>query len=259
MAARLRVLVCDHEPQSVRALRVVLRLAGFDVDATSTAEQALKAAELRTPDAAIIELALPDGDGVELCRRLRAWSAMPLIVLSVLRDEDHKVRALEAGADDYVTKPFAAGELVARLRAILRRVEGHRDPPVVELDGLEINLAACVVRRRGQDVHLTPIEFRLLAALVRNRGRMLTYQTLLQQVWGRAYVEDKQTLRAHIANLRHKIEHAEGERLIRTHHGVGYRFDGSLRVTTEEDRPSLMLIPDGANERVDRLPPPSAA
>jgi len=135
MSARPAVSVCDHESQSVRALRVVLRQAGFDVDATSTAEEALKHAALRAPDAAIIELALPDGGGVELCRRLREWSAMPVIVLSIFHDEELIVHALETGADDCVTKPFGPRELVARLRATLRRAEGHRDPPVVESTG----------------------------------------------------------------------------------------------------------------------------
>src|SRR5262249_16324461 len=154
-------------------------------------------------------------------------------VLSVLHDEELIVHALETGADDYVTKPFGPRELVARLRATLRRAEGHRDPAVAEFDGLEIDLAAGIVRRRDQGVHLTPIEFRLLCVFVRNPGRMLTHQTLLQQVWGRAYVEDRQTLRAHIANLRQKIEPGDGDRLIRTYHGVGYRFGDSPRPRPE--------------------------
>jgi two-component system, OmpR family, KDP operon response regulator KdpE len=257
MSARPVVLLCDEESQTVRALRLVLGHAGFDVEATSTAEQALKYAALHTPDAAVIELALPDADGVELCRRLRDWSAMPLIVLSGLGDEEQKVRAFEAGADDYVTKPFGPRELVARLRAILRRAEGHRDPPVVEFDGLEIDLAAGLVRREGRDVHLTPIEFKLLRILVRNRGRTLTYQTLLQQIWGRAYVEDRQTLRAHIANLRHKIDPGEGEQPIRTYHGVGYRFADSARARGEAP-PSPMVRPVGPDER-GFLPPRAAA
>jgi two-component system KDP operon response regulator KdpE len=221
--------VCDGESQSVRALRMVLCGAGFDVDATSSAEQGLTRAAQRVPDAAIIELLLPDGSGVDLCRRLREWSAMPLIVLSPLGDESEKVHALQAGADDFVTKPFAPRELVARLEAKLRRAGCGTDQPHLEFDGLEIDLAARLVRRGGDEVHLTPIEFKLLRVLVHNRGRLLTHQALLQHVWGPAYVDDRPTLRSHIAKLRHKIESREGLSVIRTDHGVGYRFVGSMR------------------------------
>ena len=155
----MRVLVCDDEPQSARALTVVLRGAGFDVELTRRAEAALDRAAVRPPDAAIVELRLPDGDGADLCRRLREWSSMALIVVSAVDDEHEKVRALEAGADDYVTKPFAARELVARLAAILRRAQrGENDTPSIDVDGLQIDLAARVVRRDGEEVHLTPIE-----------------------------------------------------------------------------------------------------
>jgi two-component system KDP operon response regulator KdpE len=218
-------LVCDHDSQSVRALRLVLRAAAFDVDEATTVEHALDLAALRTPDAVITELVLPDGHGVELCRRLREWSGMPLIVLSAVGDDEQKVRALEAGADDYVMKPFAPRELVARLRATLRRSAPHGDDqPCLELDDLEIDLGARLVRLRGQVVHLTATEFRLLCVLVHNRGRLLTHRVLLEQVWGRAYMEDRQVLRAHMANLRHKIEAGDGEPRIRTAHGVGYCF-----------------------------------
>jgi two-component system KDP operon response regulator KdpE len=167
---------------------------------------------------------LPDGDGVEVCRRRREWSAMPVILLSAVRDEVEQVRAFEAGADDYVTKPFRPRELVARLLAHLRRAEPGDEQPPVELDGLQIDLAARVVRRDGDDVHLTPIEFSLLGVLTQNRGRLLTHNALLQQVWGPAYVDARQTLRAHIANLRRKVEPTDGGRLIQTDHGVGYRL-----------------------------------
>ena len=179
----------------------------------------------RPPDAAIVEFALPDGDGAEVCRRLREWSSMVLIVVSAVDDEDEKVRALEAGADDYVTKPFAARELVARLAAILRRARrGENDTPSIHVDGLEIDLAARVVRRDGEEVHLTPIEFGLLRRLLAGRGRVLTNGTLLRDVWGPAYVEDTAVLRTHIANLGRKIERGGGEGLIRTQYRVGYRF-----------------------------------
>jgi two-component system KDP operon response regulator KdpE len=221
------VLVCDDEPHIVRALKIVMREAGFEALPAETAAEALQVATLQRPDAAIIDLLLPDGDGVEVCRALREWSDMPILVLSAVGDEDHKVRALEAGADDYVTKPFSPRELVARLRAVLRRAAPAPDEPVIEADGLQVDLASRVVRRSGQEVHLTPIEFDLLRVLVRNRGRLLTHRALLQEVWGQAYVGDVPTLRTSIARLRRKIE-PEGERgprYIRTDPGVGYRFD----------------------------------
>ena len=220
---RRRILLCGAESQSLHALRVVLHGAGFEVDATRTAAEALDRGALCLPTAAIIELVLPDGDGVEICRRLREWSAIPVILLSAMCDEEEQVRAFEAGADDYVTKPFRPRELVARLLANLRRAEPGRQEPCVELEGLEIDLAARVVRRDGNEVHLTPIEFKLLGVLIQNRGRLLTHNALLQQVWGAAYVDARQTLRAHIANLRRKIE-PDGQRLIHTDHGVGYRL-----------------------------------
>jgi two-component system KDP operon response regulator KdpE len=222
--ARTRALVCDSESQTLRGLQVVLRGAGFEVDATTTGKEALDRAALRTPDAALIELLLPDGDGVDVCRRLREWSAMPLIVLSAVGDEEQKVRALEAGADDYLTKPFGPRELIARLHAIMRRAGHSDDQPAFHLGGLEINLASRVVRRDGEEVRLTPIEFRLLRVLVRHPGQLLTHTALLREVWGAAYDEDRQTLRAHIANLRRKLEPAGGPPLIRTDHGVGYRL-----------------------------------
>jgi two-component system KDP operon response regulator KdpE len=221
-----RVLVCDDELQILRALKVILRDAGFEVEATATAGEALDAAAVRPPDAAIVDLMLPDGDGIEVCRRLRSWSDMPILVLSATGEEDRKVAALEAGADDYVTKPFGPRELVARLRAVLRRAGAGADEPAIRVDGLEVDLAARVVRREGEEVHLTPIEYDLLRVLIRNRGRLMTHRALLTAVWGPAYADDTQVLRTHIANLRRKIEPAEGPRHIRTDSGVGYRFAG---------------------------------
>ncbi|MBV9464478.1 MAG: response regulator transcription factor [Solirubrobacterales bacterium] len=220
------MLVCDDEQQILRALRVILRDAGFEAVPASSAEEALDAAAVSRPDAAIIDLVLPDGDGVEVCRRLREWSQMPVIVLSAVGEEDAKVRALAAGADDYVTKPFGPRELVARLQANLRRIEPAPADAVVSLDGLEVDLAARTVTRGGEEVHLTPTEFDLLRLLVRNRGRLMTHRQLLVSVWGPGYGDDTQVLRAHIANLRRKIEPAEEPRYIRTDPGVGYRFAG---------------------------------
>ncbi len=221
-----RVLVVDDEPQIVRALKVVLREAGFEAVPAETASQALDLAAVRPPDAAIVDLVLPDGDGVEVTRRLREWSEMPILVLSAVGEEEQKVRALEAGADDYITKPFGTRELVARLQAALRRAGRAEDEPSIVVDGLEIDLAARVLLRDSQPIHLTPIEFELLRVLVRNRGRLMTHRRLLAEVWGPEYVDDIQPLRTHIARLRAKIEPegAEGPRYIVTDPGVGYRF-----------------------------------
>jgi two-component system KDP operon response regulator KdpE len=221
-----RVLVVDDEPQIVRALKVVLREAGFEAVAAETASQALDLAAVHPPDAAILDLVLPDGDGVEVTRRLREWSEMPILVLSAVGEEDQKVRALEAGADDYITKPFGTRELVARLQAALRRTAPADEEPRIAVDGLEIDLAARVVRRDSEPIHLTPIEFELLRALVRNRGRLMTHRTLLAEVWGPQSLGDIQPLRTHIARLRAKIEPqgATTPLFIVTDPGVGYRF-----------------------------------
>jgi two-component system KDP operon response regulator KdpE len=224
-----RILVCDDEQQILRALRVILRDAGFEALPASTMEEALDVAAVSRPDAGIIDLVLPDGDGVELCRRLREWTQIPLIVLSAVGDEDAKVRALAAGADDYVTKPFGPRELVARLEANLRRIDPGPDEAVIKADGLEVDLARHTVQRDGEEVHLTPTEFGLLALLARNRGRLMTHRDLLVSVWGAGYGNDTQVLRAHIANLRRKIERDDDParpRYIRTDPGVGYRFVG---------------------------------
>jgi two-component system, OmpR family, KDP operon response regulator KdpE len=220
------VLVCDDEQQILRALRVILRDAGFEALPATTAEEALDLAAVQRPDAAILDLVLPDIDGVELCRRLREWTAIPVIVLSAVGDEDAKVRALAAGADDYVTKPFGPRELIARLQANLRRTEPAAEEAVISVDGLEVDLARRTVRRDGEEIHLTPTEFDLLRQLARNQGRLLTHRELLVSVWGGGYGDDTQVLRAHIANLRRKIEPEDGPRYIRTDPGVGYRFAG---------------------------------
>ena len=216
----LRILVCDDEPQILRALRVVLREADFDVVPAETAQEALDRAAVQPPDAAILDLVLPDGDGIAVCRELREWSRMPILVLSAVGDEEEKVRALEAGADDYIVKPFSPRELVARLQAVLRRSGDDPGEPAIVADGLEIDLAARTVRRDGEEVHLTPIEFGLLRTLARQRGRLMTHRALLVDVWGPAYADDTHVLRTHIANLRRKI----GPQHVRTDPGVGYRF-----------------------------------
>jgi two-component system, OmpR family, KDP operon response regulator KdpE len=227
VAAGRRVLACDDELQILRALKLVLRAEGYEVLTAATMEDALDVAALSPVDAAIVDLLLPDGDGIELCRRLREWSAMPIIVLSAVGEEEEKVRALRAGADDYITKPFGRHELVARLEAVLRRVSPEPQESVVAVAGLEIDLAEHTVRRDGEEIHLTPTEFDLLRVLVRNRGRLLTHRALLTEVWGAEYADDVTVLRGHIANLRRKIEPQQGARrhYVRTEPGIGYRFD----------------------------------
>ncbi|HEX6618819.1 MAG TPA: response regulator transcription factor, partial [Solirubrobacteraceae bacterium] len=215
-----RVLVVDDERQILRALKVILREAGYEVIEAVTMQEALDRAAVRPPDAAIVDLMLPDGSGVELARRLREWTSMPILVLSAVGEEDAKVEALEAGADDYVTKPFGPRELVARLGAALRRVGDAPGNPAIDIDGLHVDLNDRVVRRDGEEVHLTPIEFDLLRALVHHRGRLLTHSTLLRQVWGSSYADDIATLRTHMANLRRKIDRP-GARHIKTEPGVG--------------------------------------
>jgi two-component system KDP operon response regulator KdpE len=225
VSERPRVLVCDDEPQILRALRVTLRDAGFDVLPAATAAEALDVAALHAPDAAILDLVLPDGDGIDITRQLREWGALPILVLSAVGDEDAKVRALEAGADDYVTKPFSPRELVARLRAVLRRARPAAEEPVLRAGEIELDRPAHAVRNGGLDVHLTPIEYRLLTALMTRPGRLITHTALLTEVWGSAYADDVATLRTHIANLRRKIEPADPSlRHIRTDAGIGYRF-----------------------------------
>jgi len=222
-----RILACDDEPQILRALKVILREEGYEVLAVANMEEALDAVALSPVNAAIVDLLLPDGDGIELCRQLREWSDMPIIVLSAVGEEEEKIKALRVGADDYMTKPFSPRELIARLEAVLRRASVDRSESVLTSDGLEVDLAAHVVRRDGEEVHLTRTEYELLRVLMHNRGRLLTHRALLSEVWGPGYADDTQVLRTHIARLRRKIEPAGGarRRYIRTEPGVGFRFD----------------------------------
>jgi two-component system, OmpR family, KDP operon response regulator KdpE len=222
-----RILVCDGEPQTLRALKAILGDAGFAVATAASAGEALDGASVRPPDAAILELVLPDRDGVEVVRSIRAWSDMPILLLSAVAEEAEKVRAFEAGADDYLTKPFGPDELVARLRALLRRAARGRTEPKIVIDELELDLAAHTVAVSGEAVHLTPTEFALLRTLARNRGRLMTHSALLREVWGPAYDGDTALLRAHVANLRHKIEPEPSKpRYLTTDPRIGYRFAG---------------------------------
>ena len=222
-----RILAVDDELQILRALKVVLRSAGYEVLTAANTEEALDTAATSPVDAAIVDLLLPDTDGIELCRRLREWSSMPIIVLSAVGEEQEKVRALRAGADDYVTKPFGPEELIARLEAVLRRISPEPEESVVSAAGLEVDLAAHRVRRDGEEVHLTPTEFALLRLFVRNRGRLLTHRHVLVEIWGPEYADDITVLRGQIANLRRKLEPSGAVRrhYVRTEPGIGYRFD----------------------------------
>jgi two-component system, OmpR family, KDP operon response regulator KdpE len=222
-----RVLICDDEPQILHALTLVLSEAGFAVVPSTTADEALERATLRPPEAAVIDLLLPGADGIEVCTRLREWSRMPILVVSGVDEEQEKVRALEAGADDYVTKPFGSAELVARLDAALRRATPSPGEPIIAIEGLEVDLGTRIVRVDGREVRLTPIEYDLLRVLAQNHGKLMTHRTLLLEVWGPGYEGDIGALRFHISNLRRKISPAgRTERYVRTEPGVGYRFIG---------------------------------
>jgi two-component system KDP operon response regulator KdpE len=219
------VLVVDDEPQIVRGVKVILRDAGYHVDTASTKQEALNAVALRPPDAIVLDLVLPDGSGVDVCSEIRGWGALPILVLSAVGDEREKVRALDAGADDYITKPFGSEELLARLRAVLRRSGDDESEPAVEVGGLVIDMAARRVTQSGVEVHLTPIEFDLLKTLARHRGKLVTHRQLLKEVWGPAYETETQYLRVHFAHLRAKIEPDPSHpRYIVTDPGVGYRL-----------------------------------
>jgi two-component system KDP operon response regulator KdpE len=225
MSAAAHVLVVDDEPQIVRGLRVILRSAGYDVEAAGTKEEALNAASVRPPDAIVLDLVLPDGSGVDVCAEIRTWSQLPIIVLSAVGDEREKVRALDAGADDYITKPFGTDELLARLRAVLRRTGEDGDEPQITVGELSVDLAARTVRLAGSEVHLTPIEFDLLRVLARHQGKLLTHRQLLREVWGPGYETETHYLRVHVAHIRSKIEPEPSRpRYLITEPGVGYRL-----------------------------------
>jgi two-component system, OmpR family, KDP operon response regulator KdpE len=223
-AGEPRVLVVDDEPHIVRGLRVILTNAGYRVDEAVTRADALDAVSVRPPDAVVLDLVLPDGDGVEVLEEIRRWSQLPVVVLSAVGDEQQKVRALDAGADDYVTKPFGSEELLARMRAVLRRRSEEGDSSV-RVGELEIDLADRAVRRNGDLVHLTPIEFDLLGKLAEHPGRLVTHRQLLQEVWGPGYEDETHYLRVHFAHVRAKIEpDPSNPRYVITEPGIGYRL-----------------------------------
>jgi two-component system KDP operon response regulator KdpE len=220
-----RVLVVDDEPEILRGLTIILREAGYAVETAATRAEAMTAVSTRPPEALVLDLVLPDGDGVSVCKEVREWTRLPILVLSAIGDEREKVRALDAGADDYVTKPFGTEELLARLRAILRRSPDAGAGEHVILGDLVIDLEDRSVQRDGQDVHLTPIEFDLLRVLARHPGRLVTQRQLLQEVWGPQYIEESHYLRVHIAHIRAKLERDPSRpRYLITEPGVGYRL-----------------------------------
>jgi DNA-binding response OmpR family regulator len=219
-----RILVVDDEEQILRALRTGLRGAGYEVETAATVESALAEAAMRPPDAVILDLVLPDGTGIEVCRELRKWTTAPIIILSAVGEEREKVAALDAGADDYVTKPVGIDELLARLRASLRRVAPSGEPLIV-IGELEVDLEKQEVRVEGKPVHLTPHQFDLLRVLARNAGKLLTHRMILQEVWGPTYGTESNLLRVHVAHLRRKIEHDPARpQYLLTEPGAGYRL-----------------------------------
>jgi two-component system KDP operon response regulator KdpE len=219
-----RVLVVDDEPQILRALGTTLRGAGYEVQTAATAEAALAAAAARPPEAVILDLVLPDGSGVDVCRELRTWMDAPVVVLSAVGDEREKVAALDAGADDYVTKPFGVDELLARLRAVLRR-SGPALEPVICVGELSIDVPNRSVTRNGTRIRLSPHEFDLLRVLAQNRGKLLTHRALLREVWGPAYQVEAHYIHVYVSNLRRKIEPDPSRpQYVLTEPGAGYRL-----------------------------------
>ncbi len=231
------VLVIDDEPQIVRALRINLRVRQYEVHTAGTASEALELAARHPPDLVILDLGLPDLDGVEVIHGLRGWTDAPIIVLSGRADSTDKVEALDAGADDYVTKPFGMDELLARMRAVTRRVAGaEEDRPQVRLGDIVVDLAARRVFRQpgpgtpaGRDIRLTPTEWHLLEVLLRNPGKLMSQQQLLTEVWGPGYADATGNLRLYMAQLRRKLEPDSARpRWLLTEPGMGYRYQPDL-------------------------------
>jgi two-component system, OmpR family, KDP operon response regulator KdpE len=220
-----RILVVDDDRQLLRALRINLATRGYQVQLAPDGSTALTLAAKQPPDLVIVDLGLPDMDGVDVVQGIRGWSAVPVIVLSARHLEQSKVRALDAGADDYVTKPFGMDELLARVRAALRRRSPGPEEPVVRTDAFTVDLAARRVTRDGRDVRLTPTEWHLLEVLVRNPGKLVPHRQLLQEVWGPRYESETNYLRVYLAQLRAKLEPDPARpRHLLTEPGMGYRF-----------------------------------
>jgi two-component system, OmpR family, KDP operon response regulator KdpE len=220
-----RILVVDDEPEIRRFLRASLRAQQYEVIEASNGTQALEMMTQRQPDLMILDLGLPDIDGVEITRRIREWSQIPIIILSVRDREKDKIEALDVGADDYLTKPFGVGELMARMRVVMRRVSPETQEPVLAIKGLKIDLSRHMVTLADKDITLTPTEFELLRVLIQNAGKVITHRQLIHKVWGSGYDDESSLLRVNISNLRHKIEPDPNQPYyILTELGVGYRF-----------------------------------
>ena len=224
-AASLSLLVIDDELQIRRLLRVTLEGEGYKVREAENGRLGLQEVAHAAPDGIILDLGLPDLDGTEVIRRLREWTKVPILVLSVREGEDDKIAALDAGADDYLTKPFSGRELLARVRAILRRTPGASEPAVVRFGAIEVDLATRTVRRDGVEVHLTVKEYALLKLLLQHRGKVVTHRQILRELWGPGSEEQTHYLRVHMAHLRQKLEpDTQAPRHLRTEAGIGYRL-----------------------------------
>jgi two-component system KDP operon response regulator KdpE len=222
---KLNVLVVDDEMAIRRFLRSSLSAEGFEIHEAATGEQAMALAAKDRPDLVLLDLGLPDIDGVEVTRRLREWSRVPIIIISVRDREADKIRALDEGADDYLTKPFGLGELLARIRAALRHVKSVEEEPLFTAGALRVDFSKRTVKLNEEDLQLTPTEYGLLRLLASNLGKVITHRQLLREVWGPAYEQDTHLLRVHMSNLRQKIEKdAARPEYIVTEPGVGYRF-----------------------------------
>ncbi len=220
-----RIIIIDDEPQVRRLLKVALTAHNFEVKETATGREGIEQSAIFRPDVIILDLSLPDLDGIEVVRQLREWTQVPVIILSVREQEHDKIAALDAGADDYVTKPFSMGELLARIRTALRHASGAQNEPVLTFEGLAIDLTRRQVLVDNKEIKLTPTEYELLRTLTANAGRVLTHRQLMRTVWGPAYEQETNYLRVYIRQLRHKIEPDPGRpRHIVTEPGVGYRF-----------------------------------
>ncbi|MFH0785878.1 MAG: response regulator [Pseudomonadota bacterium] len=227
-----RILIVDDEPAIQRFLKTALSSGEFSLHHAENGHAALLSAASTKPDVILLDLGLPDMDGAEVIVKIRQWSQVPIIVLSVRDRESDKVKALDAGADDYLTKPFGVGELLARIRVMLRRSLQQLPEPVYRIDDLEVDLARRLVLLRGEEISLTPTEYDLLRLFVTNAGKVMTHRQILKQIWGAAYLEQPHILRVNVSNLRHKLEtDASRPRYIVTESGVGYRFKSASYTT----------------------------
>jgi two-component system KDP operon response regulator KdpE len=225
----LKILLVEDEPQMRRFMRASLASPGFELLEAGTGREGLVLAAERQPDLILLDLGLPDMDGLEVTKRLREWTKTPIVVLSARHQDEDKVAALDAGADDYLTKPFSLPELLARIRVARRHASAEKEESVIEVGDVRIDLGSRVVTRAGEEVRLTPIEYNLLAALSRNLGRVMTYEQLLKEVWGVHYLRQRQYLHVYVSHLRNKLEENPARpKFLITEAGVGYRLKGEV-------------------------------